>query len=124
MARERSIVSISSVLVRRSISPMAFGPYRSACLIHSPSIPSVLPPPRAPPKNTSKTEHSRRAICAGCRGLTKRRAGLLHALRRRRRQCVFHLPFLVAELWWNLNHVAARGSGAQVSVSQVGNDLA
>jgi hypothetical protein len=28
------------------------------------------------------------------------------------------------ELWWNLDHVAPRNGGAQVSVSQVGNDLA
>src|SRR5215831_9779697 len=32
MARERSIVSISSVRVRRSIKPIACSPYRSACL--------------------------------------------------------------------------------------------
>src|SRR5262249_29544126 len=51
MVRERSIVSISSVRVRRSIKPIACSPYRSACLTHSPSMPSVLPPPRAPPKN-------------------------------------------------------------------------
>src|SRR5262249_51885397 len=32
---------------------------------HSPSMPSVLPPPRAPPKNTSKMGHSSKADCAG-----------------------------------------------------------
>src|SRR5215469_12685269 len=32
---------------------------------HSPSIPSVFPPPRAPPKNTSKMGHLSNAICAG-----------------------------------------------------------
>src|SRR5262249_23540025 len=37
----------------------------SACLTHSPSMPSVLPPPRAPPKNTSKMGHSSKANCAG-----------------------------------------------------------
>src|SRR5215831_11856182 len=101
MARERSIVSISSVRVRRSIKPIACSPYRPACLTHSPSMPSVLPPPRAPPKNTSKMGHWTNACCArDCRAATK----LLDA----RRQQIFFLPFLTAQFWWHFGHIALR----------------
>src|SRR5215204_1325212 len=47
---------------RRIIKPTAFFPCRAAWEAHSPSIPSVLPPPRAPPKKTSNTGHASSAV--------------------------------------------------------------
>ena len=52
------MVSTSSARVRRTIRPMASLPYLLACAPNSPSTPSVLPPPRAPPKKTSNTGHA------------------------------------------------------------------
>src|SRR5262245_15538414 len=119
MARERSIVSISSVRVRRSIKPIACSPYRSACLTHSPSMPSVLPPPRAPPKNTSKMGHSSKADCAGLPAPTR----LLHNRFGQLRRRVFLHPFLFTQLRRHLDDVALRllsldfGSGFSVDSS-------
>src|SRR6476620_9634225 len=51
------MVSTSSARERRTIRPMASLPYLLACAPNSPSTPSVLPPPRAPPKKISNTWH-------------------------------------------------------------------
>jgi hypothetical protein len=80
---------------RRIIKPTAFFPCRAAWEAHSPSIPSVLPPPRAPPKKTSNTGHASRAVCAAAiRSCTQWRLSrhppsvLLVCIRH-----VFRLPF-------------------------------
>src|SRR6478735_3377196 len=51
------MVSTSSARERRTIRPMASLPYLLAWAPNSPSTPSVLPPPRAPPKKISNTWH-------------------------------------------------------------------
>src|SRR5262249_25930317 len=102
MARERSIVSISSVRVRRSTKPIACSPYRSACLTHSPSMPSVLPPPRQ--RTPQRWGIRAKPIAPDYRAPTR----LLHNRFGQLRRRVFLHPFLFTQLRRHLDDVALR----------------
>jgi hypothetical protein len=100
-------VSTSSMRVRRIIRPMACS-HLLACKIQSPNIPSVLPPPRAPPKNTSNTEALQQfPLCPICRRVTKSPAQLRPRSLQGNLACpVLRQPLFFGEHVGKLRHIA------------------
>src|SRR5262245_95720 len=63
------MASSADTVVRRTMIAFNCWPYRRSVTAHFPRTPSVLPPPRAPPKKTSGSGQSTSAFCGPCCGL-------------------------------------------------------